>query len=318
MESIVKVQTSSDLFKHKEQTHTPARQIFGNFLFENEIGVLFGDSNTGKSYLAMDIAIHAAGGVNHFDNLVSPNVPTMYIDMELTTKQFVGRYQAAADNDYIPNIFSRAEVDTLNIDEKNILTYVRLNIIRQQHKHNAPKFIIIDNITNGFGNVTSASNMRKLISELKSLKERFGLTFLLIAHCPKRKPLTPITQNDLGGSKMLINFCDSAFAIGTSVRGEDFRYIKQIKTREGKKSDTVTTIRFNSEPYTHFEYYEEVPEDWHFKTDAMSIHKNITPENESILVDMWLRGANMYQISEATGIPTNAIVQYAIINNLNP
>src|SRR5690606_23899526 len=37
--------------------------------------------------------------------------------------------------------------------------------------------------------------------------------------------------NDLQGSKMLINFCDSSFAIGESHTDKNTRYLKQIKAR---------------------------------------------------------------------------------------
>jgi hypothetical protein len=43
----------------------------------------------------------------------------------------------------------------------------------------------------------------------------------------------PITQNDLAGSKRLMNFFDSAFAIGRSAKDENLRYLKQIKCRYG-------------------------------------------------------------------------------------
>jgi hypothetical protein len=41
----------------------------------------------------------------------------------------------------------------------------------------------------------------------------------------------PLSRNDLQGSKMLINFCDSAFALGESYQERSLRYLKQIKAR---------------------------------------------------------------------------------------
>lgn len=38
--------------------------VFGNFLFVNELGILFGDSNTGKSILGVDIGISYVYGHN--------------------------------------------------------------------------------------------------------------------------------------------------------------------------------------------------------------------------------------------------------------
>jgi hypothetical protein len=41
----------------------------------------------------------------------------------------------------------------------------------------------------------------------------------------------PLTRNDLSGSKMLMNFCDSSFCIGESATDKSLRYLKQIKAR---------------------------------------------------------------------------------------
>ena len=45
----------------------------------------------------------------------------------------------------------------------------------------------------------------------------------------------PLTQNDLAGSKRIANFVDSIFACGFSAKGDNMRYIIQIKTRNGAK-----------------------------------------------------------------------------------
>ena len=69
------------------------------------------------------------------------------------------------------------------------------------------------------------------MKNLKALKSKYGLSILALAHTPKRDLSRPITQNDLGGSKMLYNFIDSCFAIGQSNTDKNLRYIKQIKAR---------------------------------------------------------------------------------------
>ncbi len=63
---------------------------------------------------------------------------------------------------------------------------------------------------------------------------------MALAHTPKRDLIRPITVNDLQGSKMLINFADSIFAIGESTKDKNLRYIKQIKARN-------TAINYDAE-----------------------------------------------------------------------
>ena len=69
------------------------------------------------------------------------------------------------------------------------------------------------------------------MKHLKALKKKYNLSILALAHTPKRDMTKPITKNDLQGSKMLMNFCDSSFAIGESNTDKNIRYIKQIKQR---------------------------------------------------------------------------------------
>lgn len=316
MTETVKVTSGKALLMQQEETK-PARQVFGKFIHEGELSILFGDSNAGKSILANDIAFFVSGGGHEWEGMVSPNIPTLYVDMEMTGVQFARRYHNAVD--YITDNYSRAEVDMNSTSDK--WEFVRSKIITMQGQPNAPKFIIIDNITNGFGSIFSAKKMLSLVAELKTMKARFGLTILLIAHCPKRNRNKPITQDSLGGSKMIINFVDSAFAIGTSVQGEDIRYIKQIKARECGKSELVTTVRIKDEPYLSMHKLDTTAEETHISTKVLAgMYYDMTPEQE-IELCCYLESnrdasqdnyMSYYEISDKTGIPVDFIVSYDI------
>lgn len=293
-----------------------SKQVFGKFLYEGELGILFGDSNTGKSILANDIAFFVCGGGHKWPGMTSPKKPSLYIDMEMTSKQYAARYHNAGD--YMTDFFCRSEVNVLMCAEDELFSSIRAEIILQQAKKNPIKFVIIDNITNGFGSIFSASKMRKLISDLKMLKDRFGLTILLIAHCPKRKPNTPITDNDMGGSKMLINFCDSAFAIAPSIRGGNIKYIKQIKTRAGEKLQEVMTVEITADPYLCMRYVGMEEEDAHInpKNNA-DLMLGLTPQKEILLVQMLVDGNMTFsQIADHLSLKRSFVIDYALANNL--
>lgn len=264
---MMKTQSMKELMSSLEGAKD-TREVFGKYLYEGELGILFGDSNAGKSILANDICFFVSGGGHAWNDMVSPNIPSMYIDMEMTGKQYANRYSNALD--YIPDSFSRAEVSLATSTEDTLFNSVCNDIVRRQCEPNPPKFIVIDNITSGFGSIYSANQMKDIMFSLKSMKVRFGLTILLVAHCPKRKKAAPITDNNLGGSKMLINFCDSAFAIGASMHSEETKYIKQIKTREGKKQDKVMTVKISDEPFLSMQFVSMDDEDVHIK-DLMGI-----------------------------------------------
>lgn len=312
----VNIQSGKDILKMFENEEAQPRQIFGRYIHEGELCIFFGDSNTGKSILANDIAYFTAGGGHEWVDMKSPNIPTLYIDMEMTARQFASRYHNAAD--YIPDNYSRAEVNTLSCEEEDkTFDFLRREIILAQGKPNPPKFIIIDNITNGFGSIFSAKKMRSLITELKTLKSRFGLTILIIAHCPKRKKDKPIDQNDLGGSKMIMDFVDSAFAIAPTPYDESIKYIKQIKVRTGKKMNDVMLVQITPKPYLSFKFLSYAKEEQCLSyTMSIDLTPLITPEKEIKVLEMLVDNKTSFEIAEACDLPIFAVLQYKMNNDL--
>jgi len=158
----------------------------------------------------------------------------LYCDFELTEKQFEARYSIEYENHYQFNDnFYRAE---LNPDSemppgfKDFDDYLSACLERSIVQTNA-RVVVIDNLTYLRSENEKAKDALPLMKHLKALKNRYNLSLLALAHTPKRDMSLPITRNDLQGSKMLMNFCDSAFAIGESTQEKSRRYLKQIKQR---------------------------------------------------------------------------------------
>ena len=95
------------------------------------------------------------------------------------------------------------------------------------------KNLIIDNLTYVCNASEKGDAAALLMMNLMRLKKKHGWSILVLAHTPKRTMASPITQNDLAGSKKLFNFFDSVFAIGLSAKDTNLRYIKQLKVRAG-------------------------------------------------------------------------------------
>ena len=303
---IVKTTNATDLFN--DETTKEPRKFFGNFIYEGELSILFGDSNAGKSILANDIAFFVSGGYNSW-GFESPNVPSLYIDMEMTGQQFANRYQSGKD--LIPKTYYRATVDTLAASPEMVLQAIKATIISRQGDADAPKFIVIDNITNGFGSIHSSKQMRELIGEFKNLKDRFGLTILLIAHCPKRQQGKPITQDNLGGSKMILNFVDSAFAISTTVLPDKaVRYVKQIKCRACAKYDEVAGVSIHDEPYLNLGFWGWRDEE-NFLTTMYYRESPIPPEKETEVIKMLMDGISKWKIALKVGVSYADVSFYA-------
>lgn len=102
---------------------------------------------------------------------------------------------------------------------------------------------------------------------LKAIKKKHNLSFLILAHTPKRDKSRPLSKNDLQGSKMIINFVDSAFVIGESALGKDMRYIKHLKARNTSRmydGGNVLSCRIVKDyNFLRFDFLETGPEKEH-------------------------------------------------------
>ena len=208
--------------------------LFGEFWFEGEICILFADTNLGKSILAVQIGNSVSRGeyIPGF-KLEASKQPILYFDFELSDKQFENRYSLKFDHHYEwDDNFLRIEInpDADIPQNQSFETYLNESLERAIIETGA-KILIIDNLTYLKDDNEKAKDALPLMKNLKALKTKHGLSILALAHTPKRDLSKPITRNDLQGSKMLINFCDSSFSIGESNTDKSLRYLKQIKQR---------------------------------------------------------------------------------------
>jgi disulfide oxidoreductase YuzD len=233
-EELFTIRTAGTWLKQASKRPVP-KMLFGKFWYEGELCILFADSNLGKSILAVQIAncISIGESMEPFTYEAEAQ-PVLYFDFELTDKQFEARYSSNYRDHYdFSSNFYRAE---LNPDTdippgfKDFDEYLNACLERSIVQTNT-KVLVIDNLTYLRGENEKARDALPLMTHLKALKTRYGLSILALAHTPKRDLSLEITRNDLQGSKMLMNFCDSAFTIGESVTGKSMRYLKQIKQR---------------------------------------------------------------------------------------
>ena len=188
------------------------KMLFSEFWFEQEFCMLFADTNLGKSILAVQLADSISRGtaIAGFKMEAGPQ-RVLYVDFELSDKQFEGRYSLNFKEHYgFSNDFLRAELTAVPIGEEE-----GGHFEAQLHKalekavaETRTQVLIIDNITYLSCETERARHALPLMKQLKALQKQRGISILTLAHTPKRDMTRPLTRNDLQGSKMLINFCD--------------------------------------------------------------------------------------------------------------
>ncbi len=199
-------------------------QLWGTLWFENEVGCLFADTNIGKSIYAVQMA----------DAIARSGRRVLYIDFELSDKQFQLRYTDSSSGEIYPfsqNLIRAEMSQTLMPDSiEEMVRQIELVAIKSRCK-----ILIIDNITWICNRAESGDAAGELMQQLIGMKRRWGMSILCLAHTPKRATRAPLTQNSLAGSKRLANFMDSIFAIGKDYTNPpQGRYIKQIKVRNAE------------------------------------------------------------------------------------
>ncbi len=236
--------------------------LFSEFWFEGELCFLFADTNCGKTALAVQIANSITKGTHIYPFKMEASAEkSQYMDFELSDKQFEARYSKDFKDHYtFSDNFLRSEINPEsdlpdNMDADSFLgPTIEQSIIRT-----GAKILIVDNITYLRNDTERSRGAIPLMKYLKKLKQKYGLSILVIAHTPKRDMSKPLSRNDLAGSKMLINFCDSAFTIGESFHDKCIRFIKQIKARNTEviyNTDNVVLCQIKkSNNFLLFEFY---------------------------------------------------------------
>lgn len=283
----------------------PQQMLFDGFWFDGEICILFADTNLGKSILAVQIgtSISEGNAIPGFA-LQAPAQPILYFDFELTDKQFRNRYSADSGEPYPFNAnFLRIEInpDAALPDELPFEDYLS-QCIEQAVVSQQARVLIIDNLTYLRNETEKAKDALPLMKHLKVLKNRHNLSILVLAHTPKRDASKPITRNDLSGSKMLINFCDSAFAIGESFKDGNLRYLKQIKQRNTEQlygADNVCICQVSKATnFVRFELIAHDNEHSHLKERT----EKDQDEQTQRLISLKQQGLTMREIGEQLGI----------------
>jgi hypothetical protein len=239
------------------KTRPIPKMLFSELWFENELCILFSDTNLGKSALAIQIANSISKGfsIYGFKLEVMPQ-KVLFFDFELSDKQLEKRYSNNFIDHYEFNDnFLRAEINPEQDTPEEFKSFEEYlcNSIEQAVINENVRILIIDNLTYLKNDTEKAKDALQLMKLLNNLKRKYLLSILVLAHTPKRDATKPISKNDLSGSKMLMNFCDSCFAIGESFQESNLRYLKQIKQRNTEQIyDTHNVITCKIENPSNF------------------------------------------------------------------
>ncbi|NQY07741.1 MAG: AAA family ATPase [Flavobacteriaceae bacterium] len=287
------------------------KMLFDEFWFEYELCILFADTNIGKSVLAVQIADSISRGKSIKGFRFEANKSrVLYLDFELSDKQFEKRCSNNYKDHYkFHDDFFRAEINP-DMDvpkEFSGLGDLICNQIESYVTRFGAKVVIIDNLTYLKDDNEKAKDALKLMKKLKEIIKKLKISILVLAHTPKRDQYKPITKNDLAGSKMLMNFCDSSFAIGNSNDSRNIRYLKQIKQRNTEvKYDYENVVECelkNPRNFLQFIFVGYGNENNHLKTKEIASRT----ERDEQMLQLRREGATFKVIAEEFGLSESGV-----------
>ena len=199
------------------------KALYKNLWFEKELTILFGETNCGKSLLALQIAEEIAKG----------GEKVMYFDYEMNMSQLCDRYsneERTKRYEFSENLI-RARIDfDLECDFKARRERLFMRLEEAASKSNI-KVFIVDNITCLHPNLSDTEQAARFTIEFRTFMNKLGASILLLGHSPKLQSKGVITLDRLGGSKQISNFIDACFCIGKTTGEINKVYIKQLKAR---------------------------------------------------------------------------------------
>lgn len=290
--------TANDCINDAKSQPIP-KKLYLDLIIENELTILVADTGIGKSIFAVQIA-----------HDISKTQKVLYLDLELSDKQFQGRYSDDYQNEFKFNenfyrcVFKRRfEIPSGTSYEEYFISSI-IELINAT----GAKIIIIDNMTRLISTDSDqARSAKPLMDSLNDLKFDYDLTMLLLEHTKKVDPSRPIHLNDLQGSKMKANFSDAIFTIGRSAKDKNLRYVKQLKTRSAETifdSENVIVYQIEKEnSFLELKLIEYGNEFDHLKTPS--------EDDKAILIEkikeLSITGKSLRQIADELKISKSKV-----------
>lgn len=286
--------------------YSEGETVFGDYIYQGDLALIVGDTNSGKTLIASDIALANNNNICYWEEQMSNKQrKTIYIDGELNDSQIAKRYEnlhKCTSGDLIRGRFTEAKYDSCIEDR----LFAIENLIC---RNNDTELLIIDNLMCMLNNGNSVKQTQQFIQGLKRIKEMHGLTIILVVHLSKRNSQNPIEIKDIMGSSVITNYADSVIGIGNSCEGDHIKYLKQLKSRSAIKMSDVAVLEIVEEPYLHFEFRDFDNEENHLPKKKVS-RSSISPSMGDTVLRLKDEGLTVRGIAEQLGLSKSAVGRF--------
>ncbi|MEQ1607255.1 MAG: AAA family ATPase [Pyrinomonadaceae bacterium] len=206
----------------------PSKMLLGDLWREGELAVLYGDTSSGKSLLAVQLAEAIARGrsIEPFE-MTAGAQKVLLLDLGRTREQFSRRYMAESDSDEVAGKRYEFSPDLKRGFLKNAVQ-IAPGKLGPAIERSGAKIVIIDSLAY-LQKYAIPRETVVAMRELRRLQKRFGLSILVLMNTSRVVNKRGISAGDIPCSSVVTSYADNVFAVGRSGSKSAVRYLKHIK-----------------------------------------------------------------------------------------
>lgn len=223
------------LFIDDIQPVTDAGDFVQGLFVAKSSAVLYGESNSGKTFLATDIALHVAAGMDWHGRRVEQGA-VLYLALEgghgFRNRVAAWRAEHAPTK---PILFAAIPSQVNLLDPQADTPRVIEAAARAQEKLGAPiKLIVVDTLARAMagGNENASEDMGALVTNMDTIRDETGAMVLFIHHSGKD------AAKGARGHSSLRAAIDTEIEV-TAEEGAEVRNATVVKQRDMKKGDVI-------------------------------------------------------------------------------
>jgi len=232
-------------FQFVEKSNESVEYIVENLLTEKGVLVIGASDGVGKSLMASQLGICISSGQQFLgaegiiEGFKVIQKPVLLINFELSDKELAMRitHQMQSEelkevhtDDYEAFLVSRR--DELSIF-KDKWDYLENTISKNTKIHGG--VLILDNLYSSTNkNVSENHELQSVLSRIEDIKQKYDMSIIIITHFNKTQKGDILETRHITGGKMLTNYADNVFLLGSSQYINDLRIGKITKIRSGK------------------------------------------------------------------------------------
>lgn len=235
---MLKIKSINELEKVSEDN----KWLIKGFWLTKGIGILAAQPKSGKSWLALDMAVSLASGKKCLDffEVGSPH-KVLFFNAEDTQAIQRERFElvkaAKGINEELPNLGIMVSEEGLRLDQEEGILALRDKIIEFK-----PELLILDPwVRLQQVSENNATGVAKILAELRKIKNEFGCGILLVHHAAKgSKDIRGSTEFPAWGETNLFMYRDSKENLKLDIQHRAAESVDGLNLRIGKLNEGVT------------------------------------------------------------------------------